>query len=461
MNSEPNKSNKINVWFTVIVIVCILILFGLVIWSLVNPTVIKQADPTPTFDSITISGSAYIGEGVTIGGVNPFSEKTLKNKYLKNILKSDPLQLFSVNLDANFSKNVSVEGVVTAREMFIVQGNGPVGTVYDSVYNLPPAVEGDTGPKGDTGPRGFTGYTGPQGIQGVPGDATYTGATGPQGNTGFKGDTGTRGDTGPQGPTGVFSVNANFQTIGVTGASNFYGGINSYGNGVIENKMNNIQIYQNSDGTLSNPKGRFAANATDFYIQGPQGYTGSVIISKYADSEIIASFDTSTGPNAGASQFQLIQSVLPPYTKANNTYYRYTLSADNINTPALGLVYNWNGNTGTNNNKLSTFLTYTNSIWSNSLKEGMYLVTADIIYTVDSGTPIPVFTKNSTKYGVISYTMNSSLSGGFYTATLREYIPIFTGEDCYFVMTGGQSDIAITDGTNLTNWNLQLVQEFI
>jgi hypothetical protein len=64
-------------------------------------------------------------------------------------------------------------------------------------------LQGDTGSRGEQGEQGVQGDTGPQGEQGVQGDTGPQGEQGIQGDTGPQGEQGVQGDTGPQGEQGV------------------------------------------------------------------------------------------------------------------------------------------------------------------------------------------------------------------------------------------------------------------
>jgi hypothetical protein len=67
-------------------------------------------------------------------------------------------------------------------------------------------LQGDTGSRGEQGEQGVQGDTGPQGEQGVQGDTGPQGEQGIQGDTGPQGEQGVQGDTGPQGEQGVQGV---------------------------------------------------------------------------------------------------------------------------------------------------------------------------------------------------------------------------------------------------------------
>jgi hypothetical protein len=204
----PNikSSSNVTIWFTVIIIICVLILFGLVFYAIFKPSVVKVSQPNPTFDSITVTGDGTFGN-IIIGGAG----KTIRGIEVKSILKSDPLQLFTVNGDSVFN------GDVFANNYYVQQNGGAIGTVYDSVYNPVPA--------GDIGPTGAQGLQGLQGVQGIPGLATNTGATGSQGIQGVQGIQGLKGDQGIQGIPGLAT------NTGATGPS---GGLiipgSTYGN---------------------------------------------------------------------------------------------------------------------------------------------------------------------------------------------------------------------------------------
>lgn len=447
-----NKSNNINIWFTVVIIVCILVLFGLVFYAIFKPSLVKVSEPNPTFDSISVLGYGYFNQGVTIGGVDPFVKSTKGNlskraNQMKSLLVNDPLQLFSVNLDTEFTKDVNITGDLTSNNVYIQQGAGPVGTVYDTVYNPLPTIIGDTGPQGSTGPRG---YTGPQGNDG---SASNTGATGPQGNTGPQGIQGVTGPQGIKGDTGSYPTNAQLSTLGVTGTANFYGSVQSLSS--TENEFSAIQIFNPSDTTF--PRGRIAASSTNLFLQGPQYNGGSIIISKYADGNEIALFDTSTGTNGGSTQLQLIRSIIPDYTKANNTYYRYTLNS-NQNILQDGYLYDWNGATGTNNNNLVSAGLFVRGGWQ-CPKSGMYLVTG-LVHYVSSGAGVPILAKYTGNFGtpVTNYSMQYTLIGvNEYNGVLQQYIPIFAGDVCAIQASLG----AISQDMDTTYLQFQLMQEFV
>jgi len=80
-----------------------------------------------------------------------------------------------------------------------------------------PYPQGDTGPQGIQGIPGEFGHTGPQGIQGNQGIPGEIGHTGPQGIQGIQGIAGDIGHTGPQGIPGEIG------TIGPTGPIGFTG----------------------------------------------------------------------------------------------------------------------------------------------------------------------------------------------------------------------------------------------
>lgn len=451
-----NKSSTINIWFTVVIIVCVLVLFGLVFYAIFKPALVKVSEPNPTFDSISVLGYGYFSQGVTIGGVDPFIKSSKGGNLssrayqMKSLLTNDPLQLFSVNLDTEFTKDVNVTGNLTSNNVYVQQGSGPVGTVYDTVYNPLPTNFGSTGPQGATGTQGATGSAGPQGIQGATGEK---GATGDQGLQGIPGSSTNTGATGPKGDTGSYPLNAQFLTLGVTGTAEFYGSIQSLSS--TENEFSAIQIFNPS--STSFPRGRIAGISDNLYIQGPQFNGGSVIVSKYTDGNVIASFDTSTGTNAGSTQLQLVRSVIPDYTKANNTYFRYTLNS-NQNILQDGYLYDWNGATGTTNADLVPAGLFVKGGWE-CPKSGMYLATGLIRY-VSSGAGIPILAKYTGNFGipVTTYLMQYTLVGvNTYNGVLQQYIPIFAGDVCAIQASLG----ALSQDTTDTYLQFQLIQEFI
>ena len=113
------------------------------------------------------------------------------------------------------------------------------GYLYDSRFNLPPGVSGETGPTGKTGPTGPpgtgpTGETGPTGVTGPTGQTgpPGTGPTGPTGPTGYTGPTGPTGRTGPTGPTGPTGTTGPTGVTGSTGPFGVTGATGPPGSGV-------------------------------------------------------------------------------------------------------------------------------------------------------------------------------------------------------------------------------------
>jgi hypothetical protein len=241
-------------------------------------------------------------------------------------------------------------------------------------------------------------------------------------------------------------------TLGVTGTATIHGSIVSLSN--TENEFSSIQIFNPLNTT--SPKGRITATPGDFYLQGPQYNGGSIIISKYDDGQEIALFDTSTGTNAGSTQLQLIRSVMPDNTKANNTYYKYNLGIQ-TNISSLGLLTNWIGTSDTTSVQIQTVGSDTNAGWV-CPKSGMYLVKGLIHYFSNAGAQLVLQKYPDTDVPADTYNMAYELVGlDTYNATLQRYIPIFAGDVCAVQVTVA----ALTQYTDTSYLQFQLIQEFI
>jgi hypothetical protein len=503
--TQSKKSSNVNIWFTVIIIVCVLVLFGLVFYAIFKPSLVSQS---PSFNNITVKGAAYFEDGVAIGGVNPFVSKKFsssKSKQIKSILTTDPLELFSVNFDSRFTENVEILGNLDVDTLTV---NG-VTNLSGNINVVNAAVSGTLGVAGNTqlsnaavsGTLGVVGNTqlsnaAVSGTLGVVGNtqlsnAAVSGTLGVVGNTQLSNAavSGTLGVTGATqlsnaALSGTLNVVGNTQlsnavvsgTLGVTGATQLYNNLNVNGNTIIkgtlgvtggavfgnsitslssnENYMSSIQIFNPS--STSFPRGRITATSSDLIIQGPQYNGGSVFVSKYDTGEEIAVFDTSTGTNAGSTQLQLVRSKLPDYKKVNNTYYRYSLN-NTANITTGGYLTNWVGSTGTSNTQIQTVGLFTDAGWV-CLKSGMYIVTGLIHYYSNNGAQ-PVLQKYP---GDIvpadTYNMVYELIGvDIYNATLQRYIPIFEGDVCTIQSTIG----SLSQYNDTTYLQFQLVQEFI
>ena len=113
----------------------------------------------------------------------------------------------------------------------LVGPQGPQGVKGDAGAQGPkgdPGTAGAQGPKGDpgaTGAQGPKGDPGAQGLQGNPGSPGATGATGATGASGSpgpqgaQGNQGIQGPTGPQGPGGATGATGNTGPTGPTGPS--------------------------------------------------------------------------------------------------------------------------------------------------------------------------------------------------------------------------------------------------
>ena len=271
---KVKKSSNLTIWFTVSIIVCILVLFGLVIYAIFKPSVVKVTQPNPTFDSITVTGDGNFGT-VTVGGTakskSKNSSKSIRSNQVKAILKSDPLYLFTVNGDAQFN------GDLYAHDFYVQRDSGPIGTVYDSVYNPIPL-----GPTGTQGIQGIQGPTGPQGIQGIPGTAVNTGATGP---------------AGPLIPNPTFSSVNVSGTLGVGGTTTFNSsiiGINA------ENYLSSIAFVKPGQSNLGVQNGRITGAGDDLYFEGGSSTANSKLIltSYFGWGGDIIVIEANTGPNA-------------------------------------------------------------------------------------------------------------------------------------------------------------------
>jgi hypothetical protein len=112
---------------------------------------------------------------------------------------------------------------------YIINGDLYVwdGTTWNNVGDIQgpqgiQGIQGEAGVKGDTGSQGIQGATGSQGdtgLQGVPGAKGDEGAQGIQGIKGDTGSNGSTGATGEQGPIGIQGIKGDTGTTGAQGAA--------------------------------------------------------------------------------------------------------------------------------------------------------------------------------------------------------------------------------------------------
>ena len=226
-SSGPSQGKGSSVWFTVFIIICILVLFGLVLWLIFKPSLIKNPDSleNPTFNDLFVTGSSFLYGDVTMG-----SEKS--NKYNSKNLKGT--NSLTVNYDTRMKAPLTAESVYL-NDLLNVKGNATfdqdvtiIGTLNagNIVQNGNLTINGNLGVTGTLGVTGAANFYNNVTIAGVLNAGTII----QNGDFNIKGNLGVSGTIGVTGAA-IFYNNANIKgNLGVTGAAIFYNNANIKGN---------------------------------------------------------------------------------------------------------------------------------------------------------------------------------------------------------------------------------------
>jgi hypothetical protein len=145
--------------------------------------------PNPSYTyAISIDGSNVISIFIGTFNIGAFGTASA----------NDIFTIITTNTGAYFYQNgtqIYQDTLITTSPLKALFGSSQVGSIIDLIA---------FGPVGS----GATGFTGPTGLQGIPGTATDTGATGPTGPQGIAGTATNTGATGPTGLQGISGISS-------------------------------------------------------------------------------------------------------------------------------------------------------------------------------------------------------------------------------------------------------------